>query len=120
MKICDEMLKLREALDNRGIEWKDESTICTQQMIDDMVKTGIAKKYADSTMYRTHFWHKGWFYSVIHGRGSYGGVHILSGYDAGLLECKCDKVNGGEPLGYLTADDVINIIDDKFQVSDKF
>ena len=120
MKICDEMIKLRDKLDKRGIKWKDVSEITPESIIEKMIAKGVDRKYADTTIFRTHFEHGDYKYSVIYGFGTYGGVDVLSGHDFGLLECMTEKVNNGEPLGCLTAGDVINIIDDKFQVSDKF
>lgn len=97
MKMCNEMYRLRTKLSERGISWDDKSSVYTASPID-------------VTIYRTHFTVEGYFFSVIYGYGTYGGVDVF-GNDKGLLECMTEKVNGGEPLGSLTADDVMRIID---------
>lgn len=89
--ICDEMQKLRDGLDERNIPWndltdKDDLWIC-----------------------RTHFWIKGDRWSVIHGFGSYGGFNSFE-KDKQLLEC---KYGGNEPIGWLTADEVLKMVDEK-------
>ena len=88
MKICEEMVKLREGLDKRNIAWVDKS---------------------DLTMYRTHFTYKNHFYSAIFGYGSYGGIDpIDSQLNGDKLELMIDD---NYPQGWLTAEDVLNIID---------
>lgn len=109
MKICDEMVKLRAELDKKGIQWKDASSIRTEAGINAMIDVGIKAEYADTSMYRTHFEHNGYKFRVIHGFGSYGGKDTLTGNDRGLLECMTEKINGGEPVGFLTAAEVLNI-----------
>ena len=81
-----EMIKLRQMLDDMGIEWED-----------------VSEHYGnliDITIYRTHFEHKGRHISVITGHGTYGG-------NKGLLEM---WGGNGEPEGYLTAEEVIERI----------
>lgn len=93
MEICKEMLKLREYLDNKGIEWKDRSTI-------------------DScTIYRTHYDYKDYKFSVVYGFGTYGGYSPCFDIDKKLLEVMSECINGGEQVGYLTADDVIKYME---------
>ena len=115
MKICDEMIKLRDKLDKRGIKWKDVSEITPESVIKKMVEKGLDRKFADTTIFRTHFEHDNYKYSVIYGFGTYGGVDVLSGHDFGMLECMTEKINGGEPLGNLTAKDVLDIIDGTYK-----
>lgn len=110
MKMCEEMQKLRDMLDNRGVKWYDVSSITSNQMVMQLMQKGIDQNYADTTMWRTHFEYDGYKYSVIHGYGSYGGKDPFTGHDSGLLECMTEKVNGGEPLGCLTAAEVLNIM----------
>ena len=99
MKICDEMIKLRKMLDDKGIQWEDKSTIIPETVIDEiMAKCKVERRYADTSMHRTHFTVKDTFFSVIYGYGSYG-------YNSGLLECMIDD---NEPIGCLTANEVIS------------
>ena len=93
MIICKEMSKLRQYLDDKGIKWVDVSSndslwIC-----------------------RTHFELNGLRWSVIHGYGTYGGIRIIDANDQGLLELMTNAVNNGEPIGWLTADNVIGYIE---------
>ena len=109
MKICEEMIKLREGLDKRGIKWIDKSDITTEERIKYFISQGISELFADSTMYRTHFEHKGKKYSVIFGYGSFGGINAIEpSQNNSLLEMMIDD---DEPVGWLTADDVLKIID---------
>lgn len=91
--ICPEMKKLRDELKKRGIEWKDNSHI-----------------FIVSWICMTHFRYKGYSWSVVHGCGTYGGIDE-DWDDIGALECMCKGINGGEPFGYLTADDVLSYMD---------
>lgn len=92
MEICKEMIKLRKYLDEEGIEWLDASD-CDRLWIC-----------------RTHFEINGFRWSVVNGYGTYGGSGPLSKNNQGLLELMCNYVNGGEPVGYLKAYDVIEYI----------
>ena len=100
MKICEEMNKLRQYLDDKDIKWKDASTILGDKL-----------------------WHRLWIcrtqfeinnnkWSVINGYGTYGGIDGLDGYNEGLLELMTNSVNNGEPIGWLTADNVIGYIEE--------
>ena len=111
MNICEEMKKLREMLDNRGIEWHDLSDITSEEIITQLMEKGLQRGYADTTIWRTHFEVDNIKYSVINGFGTYGGFNSFTGHNLGLLECMTEKVNGGEPVGHLTAEEVIHIID---------
>ena len=87
-----EMEKLRELLDAEHITWHDasrESEMCP--------------------ICRTHFGYRGYQWSVIHGYGSYGGYSIITA-DEGLLELMSEAVNGGDPVGWLTADQVMEYV----------
>ena len=98
MKMCDEMIKLRNALDEKGVQWEDKSTIYPDDEIrDTMRKLNVSRECADCSMFRTHFSYRGYFFSVIYGYGSYG-------YYDGKLEC---MVGGEEPEGSMTAEDVL-------------
>lgn len=111
MIMCEEMKKLRSELDRRGIEWKDVSSIMPEFAIDEMVSKGVDRQIADSSIFRTHFEYNGYDFSVIYGYGTYGGIEPFTGIDRGLLECMTEKVNGGEPVGHLTAAEVIAIVE---------
>ena len=89
--ICDEMQKLRDGLDERNIPWMD-----------------LTDKYG-LWICRTHFVIKGDRWSVIHGHGSYGGFNSFE-KDKQLLEC---MYGGNEPIGWLTADEVLKMVDEK-------
>lgn len=78
--MCNEMTKLRKMLNDEEIEWRDASS------------------FDFLFINRTHFEHRKYFWSAINGYGTYGG-------DKGLLELMSNGVNGGEPIGYLTAEE---------------
>ena len=99
MQICEQMKKLREILNEKNIAWHD--------MSDEMSET---VKIA-----RTHFEYKGHKVSVINGFGTYGGQNGANkGFEEkdnmGLLEI---MVNGYDPCGWLTAEEVIKYLEDK-------
>ena len=96
MIIVEEMKKLREYLDDHKIQWKDDSS-----------------ESCGLWMCRTHFTVRKNFWSVINGYGSYGGFDTFSPKNKGLLELMTNEVNGGEPVGYLTADEVIRYMEEK-------
>lgn len=102
MKICDEMIKLRQALDEKGVQWEDKSTIYPDDEIrDTMRRLNVSRECADCSIFRTHFSYRGYFYSVIYGYVTYGG-------EKGLLEC---MVGGKEPVGSMTAEDVLKLME---------
>ena len=87
-----EMIKFREMLDVENIKWTDASS-----------------DYDTSDIYhidRTHFDYRGYSWSVIHGYGSYGGFSSWHD-DEGLLEMMSNGVNDGDPIGWLTAEEVM-------------
>ena len=96
MIIVEEMKKLREYLDDHKIQWEDDSS-----------------ELGCFWMCRTHFTVRKNFWSVINGYGSYGGFDTFSPKNKGLLELMTNEVNGGEPVGYLTADEVIRYMEEK-------
>ena len=89
--VCEEMQKLRDGLDERKIPWKD---------LTDNDGLWIC---------RTHFRIKGDLWSVVHGYGSYGGFSSFE-KDKQLLEC---MYGGNEPDGWLTAAEVLKMVDEK-------
>lgn len=95
MEVCEEMQKLREYLNKHEIQWAD-----------------VSASYGFSWMCRTHFTLRNNLWSVINGFGSYGGFGTFSQNNEGLLELMTSEVNGGEPVGYLTADEVINYLEE--------
>ena len=98
--VCEEMQKLRDQLDNHGIEWQDKS-----------------EHYDDSNVWicRTWFTHNNIMWSVVHGFGSYGGIYP-GNEDKGLLELMVFDDGGGEnpleenPMGFLTADNILKLM----------
>lgn len=87
------MTKLRKLLTEQGIEWHDAS----------------ATLELDIQIDRTHFDYRDYFWSVINGFGTYGGYdHYQT--NKGLLELVSNAVNGGEPVGFLTAEQAIKLI----------
>ena len=94
MTVTVEMQKLRKGLDDRKIAWKDVS--------NDSDSCWIC---------RTHFEINNNFWSVVHGFNTYGGISIWQDVDYGLLELMTSELNGGEPVGFLTAEDVLKEID---------
>lgn len=87
--VMNEMQKLRKLLDSMGIKWRDMSSIYPQD-----------KQYS---IYRTKFTVNGVKYSVIYGFITYGGEY-------GLLEI---MIGNADPTGWLTAEDIIGIIQEK-------
>lgn len=90
-----EMERLRMLLDYNGYDWYDKSD----------------NKIPEMAIERTHLYFGEVLCSIIHGYGTYGGYNTYTGHDEGLLELMCEKVNGGEPIGELTADEAIVIIE---------
>ena len=62
-------------------------------------------------MERTRFVINDHTWSVIHGHGSYGGFDLFHD-DAGLLEVMAQCVNDGDPVGWLTAEQVLKMVDE--------
>ena len=87
-----EMKLFREMLDAENIEWHDASSQSNELPMD-----------------RTHFEHRGYQWSVIHGFGSYGGPSYLYD-DKGLLELMSNAVNKGDPIGWLTAKEAMQYV----------
>lgn len=86
-----EMELFRKMLDDNGIEWHDASDTYAYPIT------------------RTHFNYRGHNWSVIHGYGSWGGYNRFT-EDEGLLELMSDAVNGGDPVGYLTAKEAFDYV----------
>lgn len=85
-----EMIKFRNLLESNNIEWIDKSD---EGFID-----------------RTHFYYRNYFFSVVNGFGTYGGINVLNGKNMGMLELMSNCINGGEPIGPLTSDEAIEIV----------
>ena len=86
-----EMRDLRKMLDAEGINWHDKS------------------EFGICPIWRTHFEHRGYHWSVIHGYGTYGGSTSIDA-DRGLLEVMSDAIDNGEPIGWLTAERVMQYV----------
>lgn len=110
MKMCDEMIKLRKKLDEIGIAWQDNSYSTPENVVEELVRLGHERQYCDVTIYRTHFIINDVRYSVINGYGTYGGYDPFLDKNDGLLEVMTETLNGGDPIGYMTADDLIKTI----------
>lgn len=95
--VCDEMLKLREKLTEKGIKWRDDSSYFATRAY-----------YATC---RTKFEYRGVKWSVIHGCGTYGGWRLGEG-DLGLLEAWATNADR-DPMGYLRADEVLEVMEVK-------
>jgi hypothetical protein len=109
MEMCDEMIKLRKLLTQKGIEWQDQSIIQQEELIARLsAESGFEREYFDTTIYRTHFDYKGSHYSVINGFGTYGGYEPFEKKNYGLLELMRDDNN---PVGWLTAQEIIDSLD---------
>ena len=88
--MVDEMIKFRNLLDKNSIKWIDKSD---EGFID-----------------RTHFYYRDYFFSVINGYGTYGGIDVFTSKNHGLLELMSNCTNGGEPIGSLTANEAFEIV----------
>lgn len=110
MKICEEMVKLREGLDKRNIAWVDATTYAPKEYIEHMMKNGFTEAESNVTIFRTHFRIKDHFYSVVYGYGTYGGIDPVDPEitDAGLLELRIDSNN---PQGWLDAKEILDMVD---------
>lgn len=90
VEICEEMKKLRTWLNENHIHWQD---------------------WSDCYICRTRFQVNWYRFSVLHGFGTYGGktLYLDEISDQKLLEC---RVSNYEPEGWLTAEDVIKLIEE--------
>lgn len=93
--MTEEMIKLRQMLKAKKIEYIDHSDPEDSKMHIDRTHFLIEGK-------RTHF------LSVIHGYGTHGGV-TLYGKDYGLLEVQIDH---REPVGFKSAEDIMKIVEE--------
>lgn len=94
LEICNEMVKLRETLDKKGIIWYDDS--------EDPADT----EELHIMTYRTKFLLAGKEISIIYGYGTIGGCPVYgSATDEKLLEM---MVGNREPDGHLTCDYIVN------------
>lgn len=94
--VVEEMIELRKLLDEYKIEWHDASDP------EEMRK--------DGGIDRTHFYHRGFKWSIVNGFGTYGGISFRHGINQGKLELASNAVNCGDPIGHLTAKDCIELV----------
>lgn len=94
--VTPEMVRLRSNLDMLGIAWVDKSSTTP-----------------DCWICRTHFFINGNRWSVVHGYGTYGGYSFYNDHDAMKLELMTNAQNDGEPIGYLTANEILKLINDE-------
>ena len=87
----EEMLKFRNALEVRGVEWINNSNNFDRSF-----------PFLDMIVYATVFRFNDSLWTVKSGFGTFGG-------DRGLLELRVDD---GELVGSLTAQDVLRMMDD--------
>jgi hypothetical protein len=100
MIVCEEMKKLRQMLDEKGIEWHDASDVMSED------------KDWPMWICRTHFEYKGVKISVVNGFGTYGGWYganpgTTEKENMGLLEI---MIVGKVIRGWLKAEDVMEIL----------
>lgn len=93
-EVCEEMQKLRDYLNEKGIEWKD-----------------VSNKESELWICRTHFWIGKSHWSVINGFGTYGGFSSWHPKNMGLLELMASAVDRGNPKGFMTAERIIKEIE---------
>ena len=103
MKICEEMQKLRQMLDEKNIPWHDASEIMSED------------KEWPMWICRTHFEYKGMKIFVANGFGTYGGWFganpgTTEEENMGLLEI---MIEDNEPVGWLKAEDIMEILGEK-------
>lgn len=84
--LCDEMIKLREMLDEKGISWTDRSTVVSDDDLQRLKRIEIQECFIDTSIYRTVFHYNGVRCSVVNGYGTYGGYSPFKGTNAGKLE----------------------------------
>lgn len=109
MEVCKEMQKLRNWLDQNSIPWEDCS--------DDFRNSSFLGY--EMWICRTHFMADNHKVSVINGGGTYGGYRLGdSKNNEGLLEVMSSVINNGEPVGYLTAENVIQLLKDNCHVDE--
>lgn len=94
MTIVDEMKKLRKYLDDHNIHWRE-----------------VSHDTPDWWICRTHFEYKGFNWSVVNGYGTYGGIVPGTEINHNKLELMVECVDDNEPIGWLTAEDVIGYIE---------
>ncbi len=111
MEICEEMKKLRSILDDKKILWEDASeeweTCCSPEP---EARIELRKYY----IHRTWLQIDGKPISVINGFGTTGGWSDFTPLNEGCLELRTDGINDGDPVGWLSADDVIELLEKKF------
>ena len=93
--VCEEMKKFMKLLDEKGIPYHDASEAFDEDRF-------ICRVHADDNSF-----------SCINGFGTYGGFHLDPKKNVGLLEL---WINHQYPLGYLTAEDAIQEIEDSHNV----
>ena len=92
--MIQEMIKLRQMLDAEGIKWHDKSD----------------KERNLYSIDRTHFDYRGYSFSAIHGYATYGGYSSWTGKDDEKIELMTNAYNDGNPVGWLSAEEVMRIV----------
>lgn len=110
---CPELKKLAEGLTKRKVLWYSQNETGTE--LFEVLKR-LELGYSGPYMERIKFEIGGHKWSCIHGVGSYGGIHLIGkGKDEGLIEVLSDDYNDGDPIGHLTADYILSIVDMRIQ-----
>lgn len=87
-RVCEQMSKLRQMLNEKGVHWEDHS-----------------QESENFWICRTRFKHKGVEVSVINGFGTYGGFNIVNPNNMGLLEMWIQSESN--PEGFLSAKQIM-------------
>lgn len=99
MEVCEEMQKLRNLLDEKNIQW-----------IDNSEDFKVSNNHLTMWICRTQFIYKAHAILVINGMGTYGGWGgaNLSEVNLGLLEIMIDE---NKPFGWLNAEECMELLE---------
>ena len=114
-EMCQEMIRLRVKLNILGIPWTDESDsrfertkLAEAHSLSPLERKGKRMDIHDFGIDRTVFSVKDKKFSVVNGFCTKGGYEpIVLNENQGLLEM---MFSGQDPIGYLTADDIIDLV----------
>lgn len=126
-EMCQEMINLRAKLNILGIQWYDASDDEEYRKITYKLENDSYSKFFsdcsdvkydihDCGIDRTHFNINDIEISVINGYGTYGGYKPHRYSNKGLLEYM-DNKKIKTPIGYLTANDVFNLLKETYNIN---